>query len=137
MSFLSEFKNFAVKGNAIDMAVGVIIGGAFGKIITSIVNDLIMPPIGLLLGGLDFKEWKIILQNASLDSAGKEIPAVTLNIGNFIGQTVDFIIIAITIFAMIKMINSLKRKKEEQPEAPPEPSSTDKLLIEIRDLLKK
>ena len=137
MSLLSEFKNFAVKGNAIDMAVGVIIGGAFGKIVTSIVNDLIMPPIGLLLGGLDFKDWKIILQNASLDSAGKEIPAVTLNIGNFIGQTVDFIIIAITIFAMIKLLNSLKRKKEETPAAPPEPSSTDKLLIEIRDLLKK
>ena len=138
MSLLSEFKTFAVKGNALDLAVGVIIGGAFGKIVTSIVNDIIMPPIGLLLGGLDFKEWNVVLKQAVVDDAGKQTVApVMLNIGNFISTTVDFLIIAVVIFLMIKGINSLKTKKEEAPAAPAEPSSTDKLLIEIRDELKK
>lgn len=138
MSLLTEFKEFAVKGNALDLAVGVIIGGAFGKIVSSIVNDLIMPPIGLLLGGLDFKEWNITLKQAVINEAGKQTAGpVMLNIGNFISTTIDFLIIAVVIFLMVKGINTLKFKKEEAPSAPPEPTATEKLLSEIRDELKK
>ncbi len=105
MSFISEFKEFAIKGNAVDMAVGIIIGAAFGKIITSLVNDVIMPPIGLLLGGVDFKDLKVILKAATIDK-----PEVTLNYGQFINTTLDFLIVALSIFIVVKGINSLKKK---------------------------
>jgi len=134
MKILDEFKSFAVKGNAIDMAVGIIIGGAFGKIITSIVSDIIMPPIGLLVGGVNFTDLKFILKDAIGD-----IPAVTINYGNFIQVAFDFIIIAFSIFMVIKLLNSAKRKEkvEEVKEEAPAPSKEEILLTEIRDLLKK
>ena len=141
--FLTEFKQFAVKGNAIDMAVGVIIGGAFGKIVTSIVNDIIMPPIGWLIGGVDFKELKVVLKDAvpeQLDEAGnvvqKAVAEVTLNYGAFIQNVIDFIIIAFCVFMLVKFITNLN-KKQEEPAAPPAPSAEEKLLTEIRDLLKE
>jgi len=132
MGMMKEFKEFAMKGNVIDMAVGIIIGAAFGKIVTSIVNDIIMPPIGMLVGGMDFKELKFVLQEA----AGTN-PAVTLNYGNFIQVTFDFLIVAFSIFMVIKLMNSAKKKKEAAPAEPPAPTEDQKLLTEIRDLLKK
>ena len=141
-NFLSDFKKFAMKGNVIDMAVGVIIGGAFGKIVTSIVNDIIMPPIGLLVGGMNFKDLKLVMKPEVLAADGTvETAAVTLNYGNFLQQTIDFLIIAFSIFVVIRIIGKLSRKKEEAPApapAPaPEPSAEEKLLTEIRDLLKE
>ena len=130
MSILKEFKEFAVKGNAVDMAVGIIIGAAFGKIISSLVADVVMPPIGVLVGGVGFTKLGITLKEAVGD-----VPAVTLNYGNFIQAVVDFTIIAFAIFMMIKLINRLK-KQEAAPVAPPEPTKEELLLIEIRDLLK-
>ena len=130
MSILKEFKEFAVKGNAVDMAVGIIIGAAFGKIISSLVADVVMPPIGVLVGGVDFTKLGITLKEAVGD-----VPAVTLNYGNFIQAVVDFTIIAFAIFMMIKLINRLK-KQEVAPVAPPEPTKEELLLTEIRDLLK-
>lgn len=151
-TFLQDFKAFAMKGNVIDMAVGVIIGGAFGKIVTSVVNDLIMPTVGMLVGGVNFTDLKLTMKEAvpeKLNEAGEVIeaavPAVTLNYGNFLQQTFDFLIIAFCIFLMVKGIaklNNLKKKEEEAPApepvpAPePEPSAEEKLLTEIRDLLK-
>ncbi len=144
MGMLKEFKEFTMRGNVVDMAVGVIIGGAFGKIVSSLVNDVIMPPIGALIGGMDFTDLKLIVKDAVMN--GEEIvkPAVTLNYGNFIQVTVDFLIIAFSIFMLIKMINMLNRKKKAEeaaapapPPAPAEPSEDIKLLTEIRDLLKK
>ena len=148
--FIEDFKAFALKGNVVDMAVGVIIGGAFGKIVTSLVNDIIMPPIGVMTGGVDFKDLKIILKDAvpaTVDEAGNEIAAateaVTLNYGMFIQNVIDFLIVALAIFFMIKGITKLssiakKKKEEEAAEAPaPEPSAEEKLLTEIRDLLKE
>lgn len=139
MSFVKEFRDFAMRGNVVDMAVGIIIGGAFGKIVTSIVNDLIMPPIGLLVGGMKFSDLTITLKDAILNPAGEIVTAaVTLNYGNFIQTTVDFLIIAAAIFAMIKFMNSLKRKEEAKPVPPPPgPTKEQELLAEIRDLLKK
>ena len=150
MGFLKDFKAFAMKGNVVDMAVGVIIGGAFGKIVTSIVNDIIMPPIGLLVGGVNFKDLKLILQEGQeevLNEAGEVItPAVaevTLNYGNFLQQTFDFLIIAFSIFIMIKVITRLTEKKKEETPAPAAPapateqSAEEKMLTEIRDLLKE
>ncbi len=134
MKILKEFKAFAVKGNVIDLAVGVIIGGAFGKIVTSIVNDIIMPPIGVLLGGFDFKQLKIVLKEAKVDELGKQIPEVAIGIGNFIQQTVDFTIVAASIFLIIKIFNSIKKEQKEEPVAPTI-SSTDKILLEIKDIL--
>lgn len=131
MGMMKEFKEFAVKGNVIDMAVGIIIGAAFGKIVSSFVADVIMPPIGLLVGGIDFHNLAITLKEASGD-----IPAVVLGYGKFIQTAVDFTIIAFAIFIAIKGINSLKRKEEEAPQAPPEPPAQEVLLAEIRDLLK-
>ena len=138
MSFIQDFKAFALKGNVVDMAVGVIIGGAFGKIVTSIVNNIIMPPIGVITGGVDFTDLKLVIKEA--EKAGDEVisEAVTLNYGQFIQDVVDFLIIAFCIFLMVKGIAALSRKKEE-PAAPapaPEPSAEEKLLTEIRDLLK-
>lgn len=131
MSMMKEFRDFAMKGNVVDMAVGIIIGGAFGKIVASFVNDVLMPPIGIALGGVDFTDLAITLQEAS-----GEVAAVTLNYGSFIQVLVDFVIIAFAIFLMIKALNSAKKKEVEQPAAPPAPSREETLLTEIRDLLK-
>lgn len=138
MSFFKEFKEFAVKGNAVDMAVGVIIGAAFGKIVTSIVNDLIMPPIGWIIGGVNFTDLKFTLP--SIDLGVEKMAPATVNYGNFIQTLLDFVIVAFCVFLLVKGINRLSRKKEVAPPAPvapPEPTGEEKLLIEIRDLLKK
>lgn len=135
MKLVDEFKAFAMKGNVVDMAVGIIIGAAFGKIVASIVNDVIMPPIGLLIGGVNFTDLKIILK-----AAVGENPAVTLNYGNFLQVVFDFLIVAFAVFMVIKAMNSAKRKEEEKPAAPatpPAPTREETLLTEIRDLLKK
>lgn len=136
MGFFKEFKEFAMKGNVVDMAVGVIIGGAFGKIVTSLVNDVIMPPIGKLLGGVDFSNLKIVLENAKTAADGKVIPEVAIRYGAFINTILDFLIVALCIFFVIKGMNSLKKKEEPKPEEPKGPTETE-LLTEIRDLLKK
>lgn len=128
---LQEFKDFAMKGNVVDMAVGVIIGGAFGKIVSSVVADVIMPPIGVLMGGVDFTKLAITLK----DAVDEKTPAVMLNYGNFIQTVVDFTIVAFAIFMAIKMMNKLK-KAEVAPPAPPAPTKEELLLTEIRDLLK-
>ena len=137
-SFLQDFKAFSMRGNVIDMAVGVIIGGAFGKIVSSIVADVIMPPIGLLVGGVNFTDLKLQLKPAEVVD-GVEKAAVTLNYGNFLQVTFDFIIIAFSIFLFIKLLAKLNHKKEEAPApaAPPAPSKEEVLLTEIRDLLKE
>ena len=139
--FFDEFKKFAMRGNVIDLAVGVVIGGAFGKITTSIVNDIIMPIIGVLTGGLNFSDWKIILKQAVLDAEGAVVnPEIAITFGNTIAVIINFILIAFAVFCLVKGINALHRKKEEAPAAPPappEPSAEEKLLTEIRDLLKK
>ncbi len=135
MSLASEFKAFVMRGNVVDMAVGIIIGGAFGKIVASLVNDVIMPPIGLLLGGVDFSQMAIVLKKETVDAAGNAVPAVTLGYGLFINAVVNFLIVAAAIFAVIKLMNSLKRKEEAAPAAPPAPSTEEKLLTEIRDIL--
>ena len=136
MSLLKEFKDFAVRGNVIDLAVAVIIGGAFGKIVSSFVNDIVMPPIGVLLGGVDFKDLALTLREAYTAEGGVEVAAVVLSYGNFIQNVVDFLIIAFVIFMAIKGINNLKKKQEEAPSAPPAPPKSEVLLEEIRDLLK-
>lgn len=133
--FLQDFKAFAMRGNVIDMAVGVIIGGAFGKIISSVVADVIMPPLGLLVGGVNFTDLKLELKPAEMVD-GVMQDAVTLNYGNFLQTAFDFIIIALSIFLFVKLIGKLMRKKEE-PAASPAPSKEEQLLTEIRDLLKK
>jgi len=138
MGFLKEFKEFAAKGNVIDLAVGVIIGGAFGKIVASLVSDIIMPFVGILMGGINFTEWKLTLKDAILAADGSVTkPAVVLGIGNFIQTTIDFLIIAFVIFLFIKALNNMKKKEVEAPAAPPEPSEEVKLLTQIRDSLNK
>ncbi len=132
MSLISEFKAFAVRGNVVDMAVGIIIGAAFGKIVSSFVDGVVMPPLGLLIGGVDFTDLAIVLKDAVGDT-----PAVLLRYGAFIQTVVDFVIIAFAIFMAIKAINQLKRKEAEAPSAPPAPSKEELLLTEIRDLLKE
>lgn len=134
--FLNEFKAFAVKGNAVDMAVGVIIGAAFGKIVSSLVDDIIMPPIGWLIGGVNFTDLKVTLPSVVLPGVEK-MPAATINYGNFLQTLLDFLIIAFCVFLLVKGINTLTRKKEEEPAAPPAPSKEEELLTEIRDLLKE
>lgn len=139
MSFIRDFKAFALKGNVVDMAIGVIIGGAFGKLVTSVVNNIIMPPIGVLTGGMDFTDLKLVLKDAVTRNGQVVSEAVTLNYGQFIQDTVDFLIISICIFLVIKGFAALSRKKEEKSSdtAPaPQPSAEEKLLTEIRDLLK-
>ncbi len=133
MPLLKEFKEFAMRGNVIDLAVGVIIGGAFGKIISSLVADLIMPPIGLLLGGVNFTDLKWVLKGTEMVDGVKKA-AVTMNYGNFLQVTLDFIIVAFCIFMFVKGINSLSKKQDV---APAEPPKQEQLLTEIRDLLKK
>ena len=139
-SFLQDFKAFAMKGNVIDMAVGVIIGGAFGKIVSSVVADVIMPPLGLLVGGVNFTDLKWVMKPAEVVD-GKEIAAVTLNYGNFLQATFDFLIIAFSIFLFILFLTKLTTKKEAAapatPPAPPAPTKEEVLLTEIRDLLKE
>ena len=137
MGMMKEFKEFAMRGNVVDMAVGIVIGGAFGKIVSSFVGDVLMPPIGMLLGGMDFSKLAYELQPASVGADGAEVPAVMLNYGTFISTVIDFIIIAFAIFMVIKAMNSMKKKEEEAPAAPPEPSNEEKLLTEIRDALRK
>ncbi|HNS96691.1 MAG TPA: large-conductance mechanosensitive channel protein MscL [Polyangiaceae bacterium] len=131
MGIINEFKEFAVKGNVVDMAVGVIIGAAFGKIVSSLVADVVTPPIGLLVGGVDFSKLELVLRQAAGDQA-----AVVLKYGVFLQASFDFLIVSMAIFAMVKVINRLKRTKDEPPPAPPEPTAEEKLLTEIRDLLK-
>jgi large conductance mechanosensitive channel len=132
--FLQDFKEFAMRGNVIDMAVGVIIGAAFGKIVTSVVEDIIMPPIGWLIGGVNFTDLKFTLPANPLKP---DLPAATINYGNFLQITLNFIIIAFCIFLIIKGISKLMKKKDETPAAPPAPSKEEVLLTEIRDLLKQ
>ncbi|GAB1265695.1 large-conductance mechanosensitive channel protein MscL [Aurantivibrio infirmus] len=131
MGMLSEFKSFAVKGNVVDMAVGIIIGAAFGKIVSSFVGDVIMPPIGILLGGVDFSDLAFVLKEAV-----GENPAVVISYGKFVQALVDFIIVAFAIFMGVKAINSMKKKEEEAPTEPPKPSKEEVLLTEIRDALR-
>lgn len=133
MSLLKEFREFAVKGNVIDLAVGIIIGGAFGKIVASLVADIIMPPVGLAVGGVNFTRLRVLLKEAEGDKA-----AVTVNYGVFLQHVVDFLIVAWAVFLLVRAINRLRRKEEAKPPpAPPEPSKEEQLLTEIRDLLKK
>ncbi len=130
MSMLSEFKEFAMKGNVVDMAVGVVIGGAFKSVVTSFTNDILMPPIGMLLGGVDFSNLALAIKAATADTA-----AVSINYGVFINTVLDFLIIAFAIFMIVKAMNSAKQEEEEAPAAPPEPSKEEVLLGEIRDAL--
>lgn len=137
MAFIKEFKEFASKGNVLDLAVGVIIGAAFGKIVSAAVNDLIMPLVGLFVGGVNFKNIKIILKNAVTDANGKIIAeAVTINVGNFLQAVFDFLMVALIVFLIIKSLNKLKRKEVAKEEEPKEPSNQEKILEEIRDILK-
>ncbi len=132
MSMMQEFKTFAMRGNVIDMAVGIVIGGAFGKIVSSFVADVIMPPLGLIIGGVNFSNLAITIKEVVGDTA-----AITINYGNFIQTVFDFVIIAFAIFMVIKTMNSLKQKEEEAPAEPPAPSKEEVLLTEIRDALQK
>ena len=136
MTFFKQFKEFAVKGNVLDLAVGVIIGAAFGKIVSSFISDVVMPPLGLLIGGVDVKHLSLVLKEASVDSTGAVVEAVTLNYGMFIQNVVDFTFIAFVIFIAIKGIHRLKGNSEESKKKP-DATPTEKLLEEIRDLLKK
>lgn len=139
--FFGEFKEFIARGNVMDMAVGVIIGGAFGKISTSLVNDVIMPAVSMLTGGVDFSGWKIVLKEAVIENGEEIAAAVTINYGSFLATILDFLIIAFAVFCLIKGINAMRRKKEEPapkpaPEPEPEPSAEEKLLTEILEVLK-
>jgi len=136
MSFAKEFKEFALRGNVVDLAIAVIIGGAFGRIVTSMVDDIIMPPIGMAIGGVDFKDLMYVLREAYIDPAGVEINAVTINYGNFIQVVFDFLIIAFIIFMIIRSMSRMQKKEEAKPDIPPVISREEKLLEEIRDVLK-
>lgn len=137
--FMAEFRKFIARGNVLDMAVGVIIGGAFGKISTSLVNDILMPAISMLTGGIDFTDWKLVLKEAVVENGQEISAAVSINYGAFLSTVLDFLIIAFAVFCMVKAVSHLRRKREEEapPPAPPEPSAEEKLLAEIRDLLKE
>ena len=138
MSVLKEFRDFAMRGNVVDLAVGVIIGGAFGKIVSSVVTDIIMPPIGLAVGGVDFNDLKFVLKDGSVDEAGIAIAEVAIGYGNFSQTVFDFTIVAFCIFMLIKVMNNLKKKDEAaSAPAPAGPTKDQELLMEIRDLLKK
>ena len=132
MKLVDEFKSFAMKGNVVDMAVGIIIGAAFGKIVSSVVSDIVMPPLGLIIGGVNFADLKLVMKAAT-----DVHPAVTWNYGNFLQVTFDFLIVAFAVFLLIKAINAAKKKEEAATAAPPAPSKEEILLTEIRDLLKK
>ena len=137
MGFVKEFKEFAMRGNVLDMAIGIVIGGAFGKIVSSFVADLMTPLLGLLVGGVNFSDLKIVLKQAVMQGEEVISPEVVLGYGNFIQVIFDFLIIAFAIFMLLKAVNKFKRKKEEVPEAPAAPPADVQLLTEIRDLLKK
>ncbi len=138
MSFTSEFKEFVSKGNVVDLAVGVVIGAAFGKIVTSLVEDILMPPIGLIIGGVNFADLKMVIKSATVDAAGVAVPAVSINYGNFIQVAISFIIVALAIFLfVVKPMNSMKKKQAAAPAAPPALTKQEVLLSEIRDLLRK
>ena len=130
MKIIEEFKEFAMKGNVVDMAVGIIIGGAFGTIVKSLVNDIIMPPIGLLMGGVDFSDIKLVLK-----SAPDPKDVVSINVGSFINNVISFLIVALAVFALIKAMNALRQQKKEEPEKAPEPPASEVYLKEIRDAL--
>ena len=136
MSMVSEFKDFIAKGNVVDLAVAVVIGAAFGKIVTAFVDKIIMPPIGLLIGGVDFSKWVLTLKDATVNAAGEAVPAVAVGIGEFLNTMIQFLIIAAAVFLVVKAINRVQRKQEAAP-APAEPSEEVLLLREIRDSLKK
>src|SRR5438445_11279389 len=133
MSLASEFKAFVLRGNGMDLAVGVVIGAAFGKIVTALVDNVIMPPIGLMIGGVDFSAWKWILKAAGADGKGE----VAIQIGVFLNTIIQFLIVAAAIFLVVKIVNSMMKKADAAPAPPPEPTTTEKLLTEIRDALKK
>jgi large conductance mechanosensitive channel len=144
MSFTSEFRDFVSKGNVVDLAVGVVIGGAFGKIIDSLVNDILMPPLGIVIGGVDFKELKIAIKSATVDAAGAVThPAVSINYGSFIQAAITFLLIALAVFMfVVKPMNAMRKRMEKNaapvaPAGPPPPTKEESLLTEIRDLLKK
>jgi large conductance mechanosensitive channel len=138
MGLVKEYKEFISKGNVVDLAVGVVIGGAFGKIVSSFVADIVMPPLGMLLGGVDFKELKYVMKEAVLDGEGAVTQAaVSINHGMFFQNVLDFLIVALAIFFVVKGINNMKKKEAAAPAAPPAPSKEEVLLGEIRDLLKK
>ncbi|MGI3129837.1 large-conductance mechanosensitive channel protein MscL [Halopseudomonas pachastrellae] len=132
MKLLDEFKTFAMRGNVMDMAVGIIIGAAFGKVVSSFVNNIVMPPLGMLIGGVNFTDLSIVLKEAE-----GEVAEVAIGYGLFIQSVVDFVIIAAAIFVAVRVMNSLKKKEEAAPAAPPAPSKEEVLLTEIRDLLKQ
>jgi large conductance mechanosensitive channel len=132
MSLVKEFREFAVRGNVADMAVGVIMGAAFGKIVSSVVADILMPPLGILIGGMDFTSFHVVLREAH-----DKVPAVTLNYGKFIQASIDFLLVALAVFALVKGINRLRRKEAADPTPPAAPPPQEVLLTEIRDLLKE
>ena len=137
MGLIKEFKEFAMRGNVLDMAVGIVIGGAFGKIVSSFVEDILMPPIGVLLGGVNFTDLKIVFKQAVMDGENVVTPEVALSYGNFIQVIFDFLIIAFAIFMLLKAVNKFNKKKEEAPAAPEAPPADVQLLTEIRDVLQK
>ncbi len=137
MGMMTEFKEFAMRGSVIDLAVGVVIGGAFGKVVSALVDKVIMPPIGVLIGGVDFSKLAFTLKAASVDAAGKDVPAVILGYGEFINAIIQFVIVAFAIFMAIKVINKMHKKPEEAPAAPAAPTEDIVLLREIRDALQK
>jgi len=137
MGLIKEFKEFAMRGNVLDMAVGIVIGGAFGKIVSSFVEDILMPPIGVLMGGVNFSDLKVVFKQAVMDGENVVTPEVALRYGNFIQVIIDFLIIAFAIFMLLKAVNKFNKKKEEAPAAPEAPPADVQLLTEIRDLLQK
>ena len=136
MAILKEFREFAMRGNVVDLAVGVIIGVAFGKVVNSLVTDVIMPPIGRLLGGVDFSSFAVVLKPASVDAAGKAVAPVLLKYGVFINTIIEFVIVAFAVFLLVKAINVARREQPAAPAPPPAPSGEEVLLTEIRDLLR-
>lgn len=139
MGMMKEFKDFAVKGNVVDMAIGIIIGGAFGTIVKSLVSDVLMPPIGLALGGVDFANLFVVLGDGQFETldAAKEAGVATINYGIFFNNVISFVIVAFSVFMLVKGMNSLKKKEEAAPKPPPGPSAEEKVLVEIRDLLQQ
>lgn len=136
MGIVKEFREFAMRGNVLDMAIGIIIGASFGKIVSAFVANVLMPPLGMLMGGVDFSDKKIVLSEATVDAAGNEVPAVELGYGLFINTVIDFVIVAFAIFLLIKAVNTATRKHQTPPPPPPGPTREEQLLGEIRDLLR-
>lgn len=137
MGMIKEFKEFALKGNLVDMAIAFVMGGAFGKVVSAFIDGMVMPAVGMLTGGVDFNDMKLVLKEASKDEAGKEIAEVAVKYGSFITVAIEFLIVAFVMFMVIKAMNAAKKKEAEVPAAPPAPSATETLLAEIRDALKK